>query len=41
MTLGSLAEDLRGLGDYAGARELDEQAQAMCQRLADRDVSTA
>jgi tetratricopeptide (TPR) repeat protein len=33
MTLGSLAEDLRGLGDYAGARELDEQALAMHRRL--------
>ena len=32
-TLNNLAEDLRGLGDYAGARELDEQALAMHRRL--------
>jgi hypothetical protein len=40
-TLNNLAEDLCGLGDHAGTRELDAQALAMRQQLADWDVSTA
>ena len=36
-SLNNLADDLRGLGEYGRARELDEQALAMCQRLYEGD----
>jgi hypothetical protein len=38
--LDSLAEDLRMLGEPTRARDVDEQAVAMRQRLAERDAPT-